>query len=206
MFTHHPMSWDITRKDAFQSIDVCNLEIMKERGISMYTLHVPLDCNGKYSTSVNLAGAFGAKIIDEFFDYHGCKVGVVAETAFTNVDDLKNEFDSLIQHESRIYRYGDEKICGNKVAFCGGGGNEPQLYDELTKKGVNTYITGITIRETDFQPAIRAHENAKKNRINILGGTHYSTEKFACIKMVGYFNKLGLLCEFMPDEPCMTDM
>ena len=42
--------------------------------------------------------------------------------------------------------------------------------------------------------------------INVLGGTHYSTEKFACISMVDYFKKIGLSSNFIEDKPVMKDM
>ena len=60
--------------------------------------------------------------------------------------------------------------------------------------------------KTGHQPSIDAHNIAKANRINILAGTHYSTEKFACIKMIEYFQKLGIPGEFVHDSPCMEDM
>ena len=64
-------------------------------------------------------------------------------------------------------------------------------------------ITGLTIvndrsRET--------HKLEKINRINVLGGTHYSTEKYAPMKMCKYFNDLGLPAEFIEDEPDLYDL
>jgi len=52
----------------------------------------------------------------------------------------------------------------------------------------------------------KAHEFAEKHKVNLLGGTHYSTEKFACIAMIDYFKKIGLSAEFIKDEPVMEDM
>ena len=57
-----------------------------------------------------------------------------------------------------------------------------------------------------YQPAVDGHISAKENGVNILAGTHYSTEKFACMKMVEYFSRLGVPGEFIPDLPCMEDM
>jgi hypothetical protein len=39
-----------------------------------------------------------------------------------------------------------------------------------------------------------------------LGGTHYSTEKFACMAMTKYFEKLGLPSEFIEDAPGLADL
>jgi len=39
-----------------------------------------------------------------------------------------------------------------------------------------------------------------------LGGTHYSTEKFACKKMCKYFEEKGLPARFIEGEPVMADL
>lgn len=75
-----------------------------------------------------------------------------------------------------------------------------------TQFSINTFITGITAINDDYQPSVDAHQNAQKFKINIIGGTHYSTEKFACLKMREYFERYGLACEFIDEEPCFDDM
>jgi hypothetical protein len=52
----------------------------------------------------------------------------------------------------------------------------------------------------------RAHDYARQHGINILGGTHYSTEAFACRTICSYFEQLGLGCEFIEGEPGMADL
>jgi hypothetical protein len=39
-----------------------------------------------------------------------------------------------------------------------------------------------------------------------MGGTHYTTEKPACLAMCDYFQKLGLPAEFIEGEPVMEDL
>ena len=47
----------------------------------------------------------------------------------------------------------------------------------------------------------------KENYIlNLIGGTHYSSEKFACMAVCEYFSKLGLQAEFVEDIPCFEDL
>lgn len=64
-------------------------------------------------------------------------------------------------------------------------------------------VTGITAQRPHSQSA---HDFAKEHGISLLGGTHYSTEKFACIAMCEYFEKLGLEAEFIPEEPLFEDL
>ncbi len=68
---------------------------------------------------------------------------------------------------------------------------------------LDTLITGVTLRSKKSQSL---HNFDQENKINILGGTHYSTEKFAMIKMCDYFSKIGLLSEFIKNEPCLLDL
>ena len=75
--------------------------------------------------------------------------------------------------------------------------------EEISNAGVNTFVTGVAVKN---EHSSKAHVYAEKQGINILGGTHYSTEKFACMSMVDYFTKIGLPSEFIEDEPVMEDI
>ncbi|WP_236878358.1 hypothetical protein [Clostridioides difficile] len=50
------------------------------------------------------------------------------------------------------------------------------------------------------------HQIAKDNLINVIGATHYSTEKFACMSMVNYFKNLGLESEFLQGKYYLEDL
>lgn len=191
---------------AFSDIPVDTLKLFRERKISIYNLHVPLDANGKYGTTKNLALALGVKQISEFLEYGGVYVGIIGATEYQTLLQLKKRFENVVNHEVALYQYGDDVIMNYTVALAAGGGNIDTVYPYLRKQGVNTYITGIASMRSGFSPAIEAHSMAEKNEINILAGTHYSTEKFACMKMVEYFSQFGIQSEFVPDMPCMEDM
>ena len=77
------------------------------------------------------------------------------------------------------------------------------VLSELVEKGIDVLITGVTL---DNKYTRAAHEMARENAINILGGTHYSSEKFACMEVCKYFDGLGLLATFVEDAPCFEDM
>jgi len=94
-------------------------------------------------------------------------------------------------------------IINNRVGVCAGGGNDSGVVSELIDNGVNVLISGLS-RNNEYSSA--AHELEKENKINLIGGTHYSSEKFACIAMCDYFNKLGLQSDFLEDTPCLQDL
>ncbi|KKM87808.1 hypothetical protein LCGC14_1265220, partial [marine sediment metagenome] len=75
--------------------------------------------------------------------------------------------------------------------------------EEIIELGINTYVTGITAHN-EFSKDV--HEFEEKHKINLIGGTHYSTEKFACIKMCKYFEHFSLNCQFLEDIPVLEDL
>jgi putative NIF3 family GTP cyclohydrolase 1 type 2 len=203
LFVHHPSIWDIRKApEVFQQMDRKLLKQFEDRRISVYNLHVPLDDFGEYSTSVSLAKALCIRPKKPFGLYFGSLPGVLCETDFATIKDLRKKFQEAVSHEVSLYKYGDSNIEGKTVAVVAGGGLEETI-EEIARNKVNVLVTGITAK-TDHSK--KAHEFAEKHKINILGGTHYSTEKFACISMVGYFKKIGLPSEFIEDKPVMEDM
>ncbi len=203
-FVHHPMIWDIRKApNIFENMDRDLLKYFKDKQISIYNLHVPLDNFSEFSTSVTLAKSLDIKPEKPFAPYFGSLCGVFGKTDLTTIQELRRKFESSVGHEVILYNYGDDNIKNRKVALVGGGGNEIDILKEIVEEKVNTFVTGVTVKN-DYSK--NTHEFAEKNRINILGGTHYSTEKFACISMRDYFEKIDLPSEFIEDEPVLEDM
>jgi len=207
LFSHHAMGYDPTLQGfPFYNIPVDYLKQLKENRISFYVLHIPIDKNGPYSTSVNLAKTLQLQVTDEFCEYLGTKVGVICETNFTKLADFAQHVNNVIGHDIKVRQYGDEIIKNNTVAIAAGGGCIDFVARELTALGINTYLTGLSKPMPAFQPGMEFHRIARKNKINVVGATHYSTEKFACIAMVDYFKSLGMEAEYIEGIPCMEDL
>jgi putative NIF3 family GTP cyclohydrolase 1 type 2 len=110
--------------------------------------------------------------------------GVFGKTDCATVQNLRNKFQEIVGHEVSLYHYGNGEIKDGIVAVVAGGGLDETI-EEIAQNKVNVLVTGITVQNDHSK---RAHEFANKHGINILGGTHYSTERFACISMIDYFN------------------
>lgn len=204
LVTHHPMIWDIRKApNIFTNINPELLPKLKERRISIFTLHVPLDKNGKYSTTVNLAKVLGITQEGEFFEYFGVKVGVIGRTKLRTPEELTDKLASVVGHKTKLWKYGSDEIKNGRVGLGAGGGNEVSVLQEVAKLRINTYVTGITALN-DYSR--KTHEFAKENEINIIGGTHYSTEKFACLALCDYFENTRLDCKFIEDKPVLEDV
>ena len=203
LFTHHPMVWDLTKERAFQDINASLLPKLKAKEISIYTLHVPLDKNGEYSTTVNWAKKLEIDIEGDFYNYRGVKVGIYGRTDAITPEELNLKLTNTVGHNTKLWKYGPDLIEKQRVALIAGGGNEIDIIQEVMELGINTYATGV-VALNDYSK--NTHKFEKENRINLIGGTHYSTEKFACIALCEYFENLGLSCEFIEDQPCMADL
>ena len=203
LFVHHPSIWDIRKApEVFGLMDRKQLEQFKESRIAIYTLHVPLDNFGEYSTNVTLTKALDIVPAEAFLPYCGAMAGVFGTTKLATIEDLKQKFEEAVGHKVSLYSYGDNTIRNGKVAIVAGGGLGESI-EEIAQNGINVLVTGITVKNAHSE---KAHEFAQKHGINLLGGTHYSTEKFACQAMVEYFKNSELPCSFIKDEPVLEDM
>jgi putative NIF3 family GTP cyclohydrolase 1 type 2 len=206
-FSHHAMGYDPALEGfPFYNIAVEYLKELKRRRISFYVLHVPLDKNGPYSTAVSLAKALELAVESEFCEYLGCKVGVICKTSFARVADFARHVQDAIGYQIKTRQYGDDRIRGRRVAVAAGGGCVDFVARELSALGVNTYLTGCTKPIPSFEPNMEFHRIARESKINVVGATHYSTEKYACMSMVEYFAGLGLEAEFVEGTPRMEDL
>ncbi|NDW12038.1 hypothetical protein D0T50_03940 [Bacteroides sp. 214] len=204
LFTHHACNWDLTKSPTgFYNMNAGLLEELREKQISIYCLHTPLDNYSEYSTSKTLAEKLDIETVKAFINYFGAICGIAGRTKCKTVNELQKIYSEAVGHSTSLYQYGDNEIKDGIVAVVAGGGNNTFVLPELHKNNISTLITGITLKN---EVSAETHEYAEKNRINILGGTHYSSEKFACIAMCSYFEKLGLPAEFIDDEPCFEDM
>ena len=202
LFLHHPSIWDIRTTPTFKQMNPALVKKLQERRISIYNLHVPLDNYSGYSTSKTLADALDIEAVKPFVQYRGGLAGVIGKTKCKTIEELNTVFSKAVGHSTKLYLYGDSTIDGN-IGIVAGGGNSMETVTELLDNNVKVLISGITVNN-DISSEV--HRCEKANRIKVLGGTHYSTEKFACLKMYSYFENIGLESEFMHGEPILEDM
>lgn len=202
LFVHHPSIWDSRRApNSFYQMKNPLLEKFKENRIAIYNLHVPLDNFSQYSTSVTLTNALGIEIEKPFAKYRGALCGIIGKTKCKTMEELQNKFSEVLGHSTSLYLYGNAKIKDGRIAIVAGGGNNQDTITEMIENRVHVLITGITANNNS-----EIHNIEEKSSINVLGGTHYSTEKFACQKMCSYFEELGLDSVFIEGEPIYEDM
>ena len=205
LFLHHPLVWDLSKdpNNAFYQINAELLQRLDENRISLFNFHYPLDNYGQHSTSKTLADAIGISIEKPFAEFCGAMCGVIGTTSCKDIHELNARYSQAVGHDTKLYQYGNDTIFNNRVGVCAGGGNDAAIVEELIKEGINVLISGLSVNN---KYSSEAHRLEKEHGINLLGGTHYSSEKFACIEMCKYFAKLGLTSEFISDAPCFEDL
>lgn len=203
LFVHHAAIWDIRRPSPFYNMDRGLLKRLMDSHISIFNFHVPLDNYGEFATTKTLADALGIETVKPFAAYRGALVGIIGRTPCRTVEELNALFSKTIDHNSKLYLYGESSIQDGLVAVAAGGGNDMAVVPELLEHNVKIFVTGITVKNEIYADV---HSFEKENHINVLGGTHYSTEKFACKKMCAYFERLGLPSVFIEEIPVYEDM
>lgn len=203
IFSHHPTNWDIEYHNGNYAPTEKYISQLRDRNISIYVLHHPLDNFGDYSTCKTLADSIKLNIERPAFLYCGALCGVVGTVAYESVNQLHEQYSIAVGHETSLYKYGDEDIRGERIAVCPGGGNASFVINEMIRNNIKILVTGVTI-VNDYSKDV--HRLEKEYRINVLGGTHYSSEKFAPMKMCKYFEYLGLPAEFIEDTPKLYDL
>lgn len=204
LFTHHPASQRKLASDPPAVIPEQYLEEMAKRQISLFSYHIPLDRNGRWSPGNNLAKAIAAVPHGEFYFQNGVLMGALCDSGYTTVDQLTAALQTALNHEVKCYAYGEAALQNGRLAIMAGGAKNTEIYRELHEKGINAFITGVTNAENPWVADL--HTQAKKYRINLIGGTHYSTEKFAPMAMCHYFSALGLPAQFLPETPQLSEM
>lgn len=205
LFLHHPLVWDLSKDPmiAFYQINIELLKKLKERRISLFNFHLPLDNYSDYATSKSLADELGIVIERPFAEYGGAMSGIIGTTDCKDVYELVAKLEKVVGHRARLYQYGQSDIINNRIGVVAGGGNDEGVVNELIANGINVLISGLSVNNSY---SATAHQLQKEHKINLIGATHYSSEKYACIAICKYFNRMGLQAEFVHDVPCFEDL
>ena len=204
LFTHHPVPQkkDLTKDSPPPSERL--VERLRKNHISVFNYHIPLDRVSPWSPGTNLAKALGLTPYEEFYEQNLVRMGLLCHSPYQTLSQLTEAAQKAFGHGVKAYAYGGEDLKDGKVAIMGGGASNPNIYAELREKGINVFLTGMTSPNIPW--AARNHEEARKNAVTLVGGTHYSTEKYAVMEMVKFFENLGLESEFLPETPNMEEL
>jgi len=206
----HPFDWDGREVgQGFISISQKDYDLMEEMGVSLYSLHTPMDKNRNdevVSTAYGFARVIGLNVEEEFApEGEGnpkLLLGLIGKLKDKSFDDLVKRLNSTLHYKVKTMKKDNE---AGRVAVVTGGGFVPELIQEAKNKGCKTYITGIITpnsseyNKTNFPSTLEAVE---KVGINVIGASHYLTEKWAMEFSVPYFRRF-CETEFIEDDSAL---
>ncbi len=201
IFTHHNFDYHENAR-GLQSIPFDNLKKLNEMGHSIFVAHASLDTHKEFGTSVSLAELVGIEIDELFYDYFGAPAALTGHIRHTTYDSFSDHVKSKLERPylTRI-KYQDFV---EKIGVAAGGGDDPEILQKVSDFGCDTYLTG-TVEHRWNNPYFQKqnsefHELNKKLNINLIGGTHFGTERPAMIKVLQYFQRNDIPAEYCEDE------
>ena len=204
LFSHHPRPPMRSLQEGYGMIPQELLDRMREQKVSLFSYHIPLDVVGPYSTGNSLARAMGANPYDAWYPQNGALLGSLCQSGCKTVAELAHRFAATVGHRVSCYPYGSQELIEGKFAIMAGVGRSVDAYRFLEEHHINVMVTGVTAPVTEWGQAI--HKAAQEHHITLLGGTHYSTEKFAPKALCRYFENLGVEAEFIEETPDLREL
>ena len=185
-FTHHALDMrmgDPRRKSEtipfLVPIPELQLKAMRERHLSLYSCHVPMDLNFEIGTTSAIIEAIGATVVDHFFYGEYGPYGAICEIAPRSTKALSSELRAAMELpyvESLGY---DHKVL-TRIAVVAGAGVRVERYLEVESKGAQAYVTGEIRNHIDnevgrFRDA-EIMEYAKTTPMSLIGTSHAASE------------------------------
>ncbi len=207
LIVKHPFDWDGRRNGkGFIQFTDRDYQLMEGMGISVYSLHTPMDRN-RNDEVVSTAYAF-AKVmklkVDHEFGPEGegnpeLLLGLIGTVQERKLDALTKRLSATLDYKVKVRKVNEDV---GKVALATGGGFVPELIEEARNRGATTYITGIIT--PNASPYSREHYGPtlaiiNKLGLNIIGCSHYLTEKWAMEFSLPYFSRF-CKSEFVEDK------
>jgi putative NIF3 family GTP cyclohydrolase 1 type 2 len=205
IFTHHHFDY-FEDERGLKPIPSSVLESLRDRCISIYVAHAPLDGHAVYGTFLVLAQLCDIEPEERFYDYFGAPVALFGRIKRTDYDAfaevvrtrLERPYLTLHKHRPDV----------EHLAVVAGGGDLPDLLQMAHDHGCDTLLTG-TVENRFAVPVLQEqnrqfHELNKKVKLNLIGGTHYGTERPAMIRVVEMFKEYGIPCEYCEDEELLN--
>jgi putative NIF3 family GTP cyclohydrolase 1 type 2 len=205
LFAEHPV--DLEDEPGFLPLRRETFAAMREREISFYHVHGPLDQHPEVSPSRLIADGIGLSDWEEYFPIVGGIPGgaaVIGESKL-KLRELADRLGALLGAEVPVQVLSQPRAESGRVAVVAGGGAQRELLEASLERGCQTYITGnaATRCRLDFvQDEVRDFLTlAREADVAVVDGTHYGTEKLPQLAMAEWFRRRGLPAEFVPDGP-----
>lgn len=203
VFTHHPMGMETSNR-GFLPASEKYFQEMKNRKISVYSMHTGLDINNVMSTSLSIANELNLKNLQRYnFDglgYYGVCGEFLVEKKFNDfILILKTLFGIDDIHYESKFEY------VKKIGIIAGGGADVKYIKETIALGCDTYLSGDYVNKITNEYSVKKRKEFEeiqdKLDINLIECSHYATEKIVILNDINrLFKKYGLKTDFVEQD------
>jgi putative NIF3 family GTP cyclohydrolase 1 type 2 len=195
-----------TSDRGFLPLSEASFVAMRERGISVYVLHTPLDVHAEMSTSGALARELGVEPLGRYNRVSGGLAGVYGRLP------APMALDVLVQKVREVSGVPDVhfiRTCPSVQTIAVlGGGTDVRGIQEVTSLGCDALVTGTYWNQVQNEIGRRYRADLERFRetlaISLIECSHYASEAVVMRNdLVDLCSaRFGIQCEFVPqDDP-----
>lgn len=146
LFIHHPIDLECgnpgeTLGRGFLPIAPETLQAIKDKGLTVYACHAPMDCTSEIGTNGAIVSALGATVDKEFLPYGNGNAGRIVTVPTTDFGTFQKEIMRIFDI-SKLDVAGKKIDSITKVAIVSGGGDDVEAMKEAESNGCDVYLTG----------------------------------------------------------------
>ena len=203
IFTHHPMEFESNGR-GFLPLSKRSLDTLKDRGLSIYSLHTPLDIHPVISTGMSIATLLHLQNLQRFNPWFGSFAGIAG--SLPEPISLPHLLDAVRSalgvQDLWVSGYSDQV---HRIGIIAGGGADVEYMKEARDIGCDTYLSGDIVNRVQTPNSIEkrnAFEQEKESlHLNLIGASHYATERCVLIhEMTSFFQDHNLETFFIPQS------
>ncbi len=198
LFMHHPVDFECGDPRGkwgrgWLPIAPETIQVMKDRQLSVYTVHAPMDLHREIGTNMAIAHALDFQRESDFYPYMGGYAGMIGTIPPTNTDALIEKLKAIF--DIPYVDFEGVKVDDiRKVAIVPGGGDKVEHFQYAQDHGAQAYITGEVHHHIDNELGHQRYAAAKAfaatTTMSLIGVSHAASE-FLVMKtqMVDWFEQ-----------------
>lgn len=186
LIVHHGLFW----KGHQQIVGSLHkrVSMLINNDLSLYAVHLPLDCHPEVGNNAQLARLFGLETIGRFAPYKGTEIGTLtrSEAAMTR-EELRETVENTLASPADLLPFGPPQVRTVGIVS----GEASRFAEEAQRLGCDALVTG--------ESSHTAYHLARDAGINVVYGGHYATETVGLRALERHVKKkFGVSCKFIP--------
>lgn len=185
LIVHHGLLWG--RGERLTGVMHHRIAALLRSGISLYAVHLPLDCHEEVGNNAELARLLDFRVSSKFALYKGTSIGVIAEPSRpVPLARVVGRLESRLETKATVLPFGPPTV--RRAGIVSGGADF--AVGEAIKLECDTFVTGETSHV--------AFHFAKEGKITIIYAGHYASETVGLKALAAHLRaQFGITCTFL---------